>query len=60
LWPPFPPEFSALKEGLKDTLDVKLKEEPLTTAEKSKVEALIREKYGTDAWNFKDESKVII
>jgi len=47
----------ALRAGFQETLDIPLTEAPLSPDEEADVERLVREKYGTDAWNFKDREK---
>lgn len=47
----------ALRLGFQETLGVLLIEAPLSSGEASEAERLICEKYGTDAWNFKDREK---
>jgi lipoate-protein ligase A len=48
-----------LRRGFEETLRVPFVEQPLTGRERERIEILVREKYGTEAWNFEVHRKVI-
>ena len=51
---PFGVVADALRSGLQDLLNIPLVDAPLTPPERAEADRLAREKYSTDAWNFKD------
>lgn len=49
----------SLRRGFEQTLGVPFVEQPLTDRERGRIDVLVREKYGTDAWNFEVHRRVI-
>ncbi len=47
----------ALHVGFRETLDIEIEEMTLSADEEAGVQQLVQEKYGTDAWNFRDQKK---
>jgi lipoate-protein ligase A len=48
-----------LRQGFEQRLGLPFVEQPLTGRERARIEVLVREKYGTDAWNFEVHRRVI-
>ena len=50
---------TCLRRGFEETLGIPFVAQPLTAQERSRIEILMREKYGTDEWNFAVQRRVI-
>jgi len=50
---------ACLRRGFEETMGVPFVEQPLTAREQGRIEILVKEKYGTDAWNFAAQRRVI-